>query len=107
MESKLKFIEQKRAADRNRQLAVEHEALRRELLEGFDDVGKVTRERLAGFRLQENFSAITKRDATEPVPLRLVLPLIADGDVVDGAGFHRGDWRFHPSRERIQMTNDE
>ena len=94
MEAQLQLVEDKGALHRNGQFAIENETFRGDSLERFDDVRKIAGERLARFRLQENFRAITKRDATEAVPLRLVLPFVADGNFVDGTRLHRGQWRF-------------
>src|SRR6266480_5609370 len=103
MQPQLQFVEDERALHRDRQLAIENKAFRRDSLKRFDDVREVTRQRLPRFRLQENFVAVAKRNAAKAVPLRLVLPLVAGGNGIDGTSFHRSDWWFHAGR----MTNDE
>src|SRR2546423_14027852 len=90
MQPQLQFVEDKRALHRDRKLAIENKAFRRDSLKCFDDVREVTRQRLPRFRLQENFVAVAKRNAAKAVPLRLVLPLVSDGDFVDRARLH---WR--------------
>src|SRR5580765_3835322 len=89
MKAQLQFVEDERALYRDRQFAIENKTFRRNSLKGFDDIGKIAGEWLAGLRLQKDLFAVAKREATEAVPLRLVLPLVADGNFVHGSGFHR------------------
>jgi hypothetical protein len=44
--------------------------------------------------LQENFVAVAKGNAAKAVPFRLVLPFVADRDLVHGTRLHRRQWRF-------------
>ncbi len=94
MQPQLQLVEGKGVVDRNGELAIKHETRRRKPLEVRDHVREITRERLAGFRLQENLARVAKSDAAEAVPLRLVLPFVADRNFVDGARFHRRQGRF-------------
>src|SRR4051812_13389858 len=104
MQTKLEFVKDERTVNRYRQLAIKNESSRRQLFQLRDDIGKITSERLARLRLQENLIAITKGNAAKAVPFRLVLPFVAHGNFVDGTGFHRWQWRLHA---RKKMTNDE
>ena len=43
--------------------------------DGRDELGKIARQRLAGFRLQLDLAAVAEHQAAEAVPFRLVLPV--------------------------------
>ncbi len=94
MKAKLKFVEGKKAADRDNQFAVEHELFRLQFPERAGHIGKVTGEGLAGLRLQKDVATIAEGEAAKPVPFRLVLPVVVAGDFVDRARFHRRDRRL-------------
>src|SRR5436190_5340591 len=94
MQPQLQFVEDERALHRDGELAIENKAFRWDSLKRFDDIREETRQRLPRFRLQENFVAVAKRNAAEAVPLRLVLPLVADGDFVDRTRLHWRQRRF-------------
>jgi hypothetical protein len=89
VQAQLQFIKGKGALDRNGELAIEHETFCGQFSECLDHVGKIAGEWLAGLRLQKNFFAVPKSNAPETIPLRLVLPFVADGNFIDGARFHR------------------
>src|SRR5438876_695647 len=57
--------------------------------DGGDDFGEIAGERLSGLRLQLNGVAVLERKAAKAIPLRLVLPDRALGDLVDEKRLHR------------------
>ena len=83
------IVEGEDLLDRDRDLAIQHELPRRERPNGGDDLREVAGERLAGLRLQLDGFTVLERDAPEAVPLRLVLPVAAFGDLVDEKRLHR------------------
>ena len=62
--------------------------LRLDSADGFDELGEIARQRLAGFRLQLDLVAVAEDEAAEAVPFRLVLPFVAGGNLVHRFGFH-------------------
>src|SRR4029078_11527173 len=52
------IVERKDAIARHHDLAVEDEAFERQLARGFNQIGKIAGERLAGFRLQVDLVAV-------------------------------------------------
>src|SRR5436305_1054039 len=103
MQPQLQFVEDQCDLHRDGQLAIENKAFRADSLKRVHDVREIARQRLAGFRLQENFVTVAKRDAAEPVPLRLVLPLIADRNFLDGPRLHRRQRRFKSERHFVYL----
>src|SRR5687767_7210027 len=83
------MIERQHAFHGDHDLSVEHELLVLQRAGGFDDLRKVARERLAGFRLNGDVIAVAKDDRAEAVPLRLEQPAVAGWDLVDPFRFHR------------------
>ena len=88
MDALLQRIKGKRARERHHQLAVEHEPLCRQMRQRVGDLGEVSPQRLARLRLQRDLAAVAKRQTAEAVPLGLVLPLRAAGDVGDCPHLH-------------------
>ena len=94
MQTQLKLVEGKRATDWNGQFAVGHETFRGDVLKLLDYVWEISRQGLAGFRLQKNPVPVAKRDAAKAVPLRFILPIVAHGNLIDGACLHGRERRF-------------
>lgn len=94
MKAHLQFIERQSPVDRNDQFAIEDELFRGQLLERGNHVREVTRERFAGFRLEENFIAFPKGETAKAIPFRFVLPLCALGNFIHGTRFHRRQRRL-------------
>ena len=84
-----KVVEREGLPDGDRNLAVQDEIVWRERPDSGDDFGEIAGERLAGLRLQLNGVAVLERKAAKAIPLRLVLPDRALGDLVDEKRLHR------------------
>jgi hypothetical protein len=82
-------IERERTAGRDRELAVEHEFPRLERPQRRHEIGKIPRHQPARFRLDLDLCAVAERQRAKAVPLRLVLPLLADRNRIDGERLHR------------------
>ena len=76
-------IEGKCAAGGNDDLAIEDELLRLQRADRRDQLRKIASHHAAGLRLQLHFLAVAKNYATEAVPFRLVLPVVADRNLFD------------------------
>src|SRR5690242_6023113 len=99
MNAHQQIVERKLSFHRHNDLSIDYELLRFEFEESSDDFGEVACERLAALRLQIDFVAIAKRDATKAVPLRLVLPVVTRGELFDRFRLHWQvglfDWQCH------------
>ena len=89
MDALQEVVEGESFSRRDHDLAVEHEPGRRNAAHGFDDLGEVSAEALARLRPQLDAVAVAEGEAAEAVPLRLVRPLVAPGDLLDQSGQHR------------------
>jgi hypothetical protein len=83
-------IEGQAIADQNNEFAVKYEALGVQVPACSYNFGKVASQGAAGLGLQFYAITIAKHEASEAVPLRLVLPLRADRRRLDRLRFHRG-----------------
>jgi hypothetical protein len=99
MDALQQVVEREPSFDRHDDLAVEHELFLLQCARRVGDFGKVARQRLAGLRLNVDVVAVAEDDGAEAVPLRLELPRLAGGDLVDALRFHwrvrRLDWECH------------
>ena len=82
-------VEGKRRSLRHDDFAVEHEHFRLELADGFDQLGKIPRQRMTGLRLQLDLGAVAEHEAAKAIPFRLVLPVLALRNLIDGKRLHR------------------
>ena len=85
----LQRIEGEPVLDRDDEFAVEHEGLRGERPQVFQDLGEEARQRFAGFGLDLDFIAGAKGKAAKAVPFGLELPAGIFGQLADQLGFHR------------------
>ena len=74
MESLEEIVKRERAIGRDNEFSVERETRRLERAQAINDLRKVARQRLSGFRLQLDLVTIAERQATKTVPLRFILP---------------------------------
>ncbi len=72
--------------DRHDHLAVEHEPLRGQCEDELDDLGEVAVHRTAVAALQLDVVAVPEHDRAKAVPLGLVAPALALGQVAGGLG---------------------
>jgi hypothetical protein len=86
------IVEGERVARGNDEFAIEHGARDGESPQTRYDLGEITFERLTGFRLQAYVVAVAEREATETVPLRLVLNARFTRDRRDESRFHRREF---------------
>src|SRR6185437_2409182 len=89
MQSKLERLERQSLASGNDQLAVEQELPRFQSAQHVDDIGKVTRERLSRLGGQRDFAAVAPGETAKAIPLRLILPAFALGQLGRKQRFHR------------------
>src|SRR5437870_645040 len=89
MNAHQQIVERNAAAGRNDDLAIDDEAIRLQIEQRFDKLREISRHRLTRLRLKLYVFAVTKCQASEAIPLRLVLPFIAARDLVDDLRFHR------------------
>ena len=85
-------VERKGAILRDNNLAVYYEALRRQGLKGFNEFGKIARQRPPRLRLEPDFRGFAEYEAAKAVPFGLVLPAISRRDLLDRERLHRGQW---------------
>lgn len=94
-------VEGESIPDGHDELAVEHEMLRGQLTHGLHDLREIPGQRLPRLGLQLDSVAVPKAETAEPVPLRLVLPVLPFGNFADEQGQHRRkggrDGERHPS----------
>src|ERR1051326_936055 len=83
MNSLQQVVEGEAAFDRDRDLAVEHKSLGAQLAEDLDQLRKISRQRLSGFRLQIELRSVAEDETTEAIPFWLILPAVAIGDLLD------------------------
>src|SRR5205809_4727052 len=100
-------VEREAAFDRNHDLAVDNKLLRLQLQEARHDFWKVSSQRLAALRLQVDLRAIAKSDAAEAVPLRLVLPVVTSGVLLNRLRFHRQVRLFQRQRHAFKSLRSE
>jgi hypothetical protein len=74
------------AVDDDNHLPVEHVALRRQRQGLFDDVGEVAVHRLAVAALHLHLVTVAEHDRAKPVPLGLVAPVVAGGQLARALG---------------------
>ena len=72
------------------QFGVDHAALGQARLQRRDQLGEVPGEGALVAAVEHDLVAVAEHDATEPVPLRLVEPAVAERELVGGLGQHRG-----------------
>ena len=89
VQAHLQGVEGQRVAVRDRELAVEHEAVGRKRAQHRRDLGEVARQRLAGFRPEIDLVAGPEGEAAEAVPFRLELPAGLARQIVDELRLHR------------------
>ena len=89
MQAHLQGVEGQRVAVRDRELAVDHEAVGRKRAQYRRDLGEVARQRLAGFRPEIDLVAGPEGEAAEAVPFRLELPAGLARQIVDELRLHR------------------
>src|SRR5579883_24602 len=65
----------------------------RKLLESFDHLGKIAPQWLTALRLQQHFVVSTECQAAEPIPFRLVDPVVTCWNRVYRPRFHGRVWR--------------
>ena len=94
MQPRLHRVEVEHAVARDHDLAVERGVGREQLAER-RQLGEVAQERAAVARPERELAAVVLEHAAEPVPLRLVLPALAGGELADELRLHRreGDVR--------------
>src|ERR1700736_5275767 len=83
------FVEREVAVQDHYDLAVERELLRLQRAESIHELWEIACQRLGRLRLQVHSIAVAERQTSEPVPLGLVLPSGAGGDLVPRGRFHR------------------
>src|SRR5439155_16371828 len=84
------IVKRKPPPHRHGDFTIQHKAARGQFGKGFDQLREITREGLAGFGLKIDLASVAKGEATEAVPLRLILPAVAIGDLLHEQGIH---WR--------------
>src|SRR4051812_38051514 len=87
-------VERKMPVHLNDDLAVENEFFVRQFAECFDQLRKVSAERLSCLGLQQDLIGFAKSQAAEAVPLGLIEPAFAAGDLFDRLCFHRRERRL-------------
>src|SRR5947209_10791341 len=89
METELERVEGQYAADRDDELAVDHEPLRRHLPHRLDYLGEVTPQRPARLGHERHLVPVAEGEAAEAVPFGLELPAFALRQRVDQLRLHR------------------
>jgi hypothetical protein len=82
------MVERQLAIDRHDNLSVQHEPAGGDGSEPFHHVREIADERLTALRLELDAVAVSKAEAPEAVPLRLVLPMFAGGYLLNEEGLH-------------------
>src|SRR5688500_8775812 len=88
MDALEQIVEREGSVDRNHDFAIDHESSRTDLAHDLDDVGEIARERLSRLRNEIDAISITKHEAAESIPFRLVLPLTSRRKLVDEKRLH-------------------
>src|SRR5262245_12232038 len=101
MDSLKQVIEGELPIDRDRDLAVQNESRRGQAPKHFDQLRKVSRERLPRLRLEIDRIVVAKDEAAKSVPLGLILPAPAIRHLFDRLGLHRRKRR----RDRKSQMN--
>ena len=82
-------LEQRDEVAPDDELAVEQEAVRRELEQRLGDLGEVAPERTPVPAAKINGGSVARRQAAEAVPLRLVEKAVTDRKLMDETSEHR------------------
>ncbi len=93
MDALEQVVERERPVVRNHDLAIDGELVGFHVEDGFDQFGKIARQRAARLRSQIDPFAIAKHQTAKPVPFRLVLPAASGRDLVDRKRLHGCEWR--------------
>src|SRR5438105_7026348 len=100
MDALEQVVERERSVLRDDDLAVENKPVSFQTERRLNHVGKIARQRAAGFGLQDHLSPIAKDETTKAVPFGLIQPGAAGGDLVDRERLHRRDGRTQYSSAR-------
>ena len=74
---------------RHHDLAIDHALVCQRRLQRLDQLGEVPGERPLVAARELDTVAVAEHDAAEAVPFRLVVPSVADGNLVSGLRQHR------------------
>jgi hypothetical protein len=97
MDALEQVIEGERALPRHHDLAVDDKRFDFQRAGCLDELGKIARQGAAGFRLQNDISAVAKEKTAEAVPFRLVLPAASGRNPVDRKRLHWSERRTQPA----------
>jgi hypothetical protein len=103
MDALKQIVERELALDRHDDLAIQGEAFRVQIERSGDDLRKIALQVLAALGDHRDVAGIPREDATEAVPLGLVLPLRSLRNLVDRPRLHDSEWngRFSHAALRI------
>ena len=93
--AQLQGVEVEAARRGDDDLAVDHDVVGQLVPDRVDELWEVAGERALVAGAEVHLVAAAEHDAPEPVPLRLVRPGVADGELLGRLGEHRRDRRRH------------
>src|SRR5581483_3720599 len=105
MDSHQQIVKGKVAIFEDDDLAIDYKLFLRQRCQGLDEFGKISPERLPGFRLKQNFLPFSKRQAAKAVPLGFINPLRAAWNVFDRLRFRRRVWRLDGQVDRREFLD--
>src|SRR6201994_2679334 len=97
------IVERELALDRNDDLAIQYEAFCVQIERSGGDLRKIALQVLAAFGEHCDVAGIAREDATEAVPLGLVLPLRSLRNLVDRPRLHGSEWSGRFSHAALRL----
>src|SRR3954471_3673167 len=92
------------AADRDDQLAVEHETVGAHRQHRLDQLREIAGERAAGLGLEVDLAAVAEDEAAKAIPFGLILPAFAARQSIDRLRLHRRQPGLHG--DAIESVHD-